>query len=221
MPLPRTPRAVIFDMDGLLLDTERVYREAIFDTCDRLGFPMTDDLMHLMIGVPWDTNRVQLAEAYGAAFPFDAYLDGTLARFGEICTAGVPLRPGALELLQHLEAIAMPIALATSSGRTTAEDHLTSAGVRSFFETLVTRDDVERGKPHPEPFLKAARHLDVEPALCLALEDSHNGVRAASSAGMMTVMVPDLLEATPEIEALCTHIAADLHEVRGILERLG
>jgi beta-phosphoglucomutase-like phosphatase (HAD superfamily) len=76
-----------------------------------------------------------------------------------------------------------------------------------------------RGKPHPEPFLKAAAALGVDPADCLALEDSHNGVRAASAAGMMTVMVPDMLDPTEEMRTLCVRIAVDLHEVRELLER--
>ena len=83
---------------------------------------------------------------------------------------------------------------------------------------LITKDVQTRGKPHPEPFLKAAEALGVAPADCLALEDSHNGVRSASSAGMMTIMVPDMLDPTEEMESLCVRIARDLHEVRELLE---
>jgi beta-phosphoglucomutase-like phosphatase (HAD superfamily) len=85
------------------------------------------------------------------------------------------------------------------------------------FQEIVGHGDYENGKPGPDPFLRAAERLGVEPRLCLALEDSHNGVRSASSAGMMTIMVPDLLEPTDEIRVLCTLIVRDLNEVRRLI----
>src|ERR1700741_4314232 len=85
------------------------------------------------------------------------------------------------------------------------------------FDEIICRGDYEKGKPAPDPFLKAAERLGVEPRLCLALEDSYNGVRSASAAGMMTIMVPDLLEPTDEIRGLCIFVARDLHEVRGLI----
>ena len=90
-------------------------------------------------------------------------------------------------------------------------------GLADRFDAIVGRGDYETGKPAPDPFLEAAKRLKVEPRLCLALEDSHNGVRSASSAGMMTVMVPDLLEPTDEIRALCALVADDLHDVRRLI----
>src|SRR6202011_5385800 len=121
---------------------------------------------------------------------------------------------GALELLDTLDQFRLPRAIATSSFRRTVERHLTAHNLMGRFEEIVGHGDYERGKPAPDPFLKAAERLGVEPSLCLALEDSHNGVRSAPSAGMMTVMVPDLLDPTDEIRGLCTFIARDLHEVR-------
>ena len=93
------------------------------------------------------------------------------------------------------------------------EAHLGRSGIIPRFHAVVARGDYARGKPNPDPFLTAAARLGISPEDCLALEDSHNGVRAASSAGMMTVMVPDLLDATEEMQALCVQIARDLHEV--------
>ena len=95
--------------------------------------------------------------------------------------------------------------------------HLTAHGLVGWFHEIVGHGDYTAGKPAPDPFLKAAERLAVEPRLCLALEDSHNGVRSASSAGMMTIMVPDLLEPTDEIRGLCTFVARDLHEVRRLI----
>src|SRR5436190_10585789 len=111
----------------------------------------------------------------------------------------------------------LPRAIATSSSRTTVERHLTSHSLMDRFVEIICRGDYEKGKPAPDPFLKAAERLGVEPRLCLALEDSHNGVRSASAAGMITVMVPDLLEPTHEIRACCTFVVGDLHEVQRLI----
>jgi beta-phosphoglucomutase-like phosphatase (HAD superfamily) len=108
--------------------------------------------------------------------------------------------------------------VATSSSRGSAERHLGEHGLFDRFGAIVAREDVTSHKPHPAPYLEAARRLGVDPAACLALEDSHNGVRAAHAAGMMTVMVPDLLDPTEEMRGLCLHIAESLHAVRGLLE---
>jgi HAD superfamily hydrolase (TIGR01509 family) len=135
-----------------------------------------------------------------------------------MCEHAIPVKPGALEMIAHLRAAGLPMAVATSTGSRSARDHLSRAGILPHLVAVVGRDDVTQGKPHPEPYLKAAAHLGVEPALCLALEDSHNGVRAAAAAGTMTVMVPDLLPATEEMRRLCVHIASDLGEVRRMLE---
>jgi beta-phosphoglucomutase-like phosphatase (HAD superfamily) len=108
-------------------------------------------------------------------------------------------------------------AVATSASRHAADLHLGRSGLRDKFQVIVTRDDVAHGKPFPDVFLRAAELLDVLPAECLAVEDSMNGVRAAHAAGMMPVMVPDMLQPTREIAALCVRVVADLHEVRAII----
>jgi beta-phosphoglucomutase-like phosphatase (HAD superfamily) len=112
----------------------------------------------------------------------------------------------------------LPRAIATSSSLKAIQRNLTPHGLLDRFQALIPRDVQTRGKPHPEPFLMAAEALGADPADCLALEDSHNGVRSASSAGMMTIMVPDMLDPTEEMETLCVRIARDLHEVRELLE---
>nr|QQZ51762.1 HAD family hydrolase [Phenylobacterium glaciei] len=125
--------------------------------------------------------------------------------------AGVP------ELLDLLDQLRLPRAIATSSSRPTVERHLTAHGLTDRFDAIICRGDYETGKPAPDPFLKAAERLGVAPRLCLALEDSHIGVRSAAAAGMMTVMVPDLLEPTPELAALGIVVAGNLHEVRDLV----
>ena len=112
-------------------------------------------------------------------------------------------------------------AIATSSRRTEVEHHIGHHGLLDRFQAIVASGDYARPKPNPDPYLLAAERLGVDPADCLALEDSHNGVRAAAAAGMMTIMVPDLLDPTEEMQTLCVRIARDLHEVRELLEVQG
>jgi HAD superfamily hydrolase (TIGR01509 family) len=211
--------AVIFDMDGVLLDTEAVYRDAAWHAADKLGVEMTVALHHSTIGVPGNVADGFFYKTYGPDFPladFYAHWHRYLAaRWAE----DVPVKPGVTEFLDHLSARGLPAAVATSSGRRTATDHLGRAGIFERFAAIVTSDDITHGKPHPEPFLLAAERLSVAPAACLALEDSYNGVRAAHAAGMVTIMVPDLLAPIAEIEALCFAVIDDLDGVRRALDQ--
>jgi beta-phosphoglucomutase-like phosphatase (HAD superfamily) len=127
------------------------------------------------------------------------------------------LKAGLVELLDFLDDERLPRAIATSSRHEDVAHNLGHHGLLDRFETVIARGDYSRGKPHPEPFLKAAERLGVEPGSCLALEDSYHGIRAASGAGMMTIMVPDLLPPTREMEELCVYIAQDLHEVHSLI----
>ena len=117
------------------------------------------------------------------------------------------------EILDLLDERGLPRAIATSSSHNSVLSHLRAGDILHRFGAVIARGDYARGKPYPDPFLKAAEAIGVAPGDCLALEDSHNGVRAAHAAGMMTVMVPDLLEPTEEMRALCVHIAESLHHV--------
>ena len=127
------------------------------------------------------------------------------------------LKPGVIELLDALDDLRLARAIATSSAHHTVEHHLTAHNLAGRFHEIVGHGDYASRKPAPDSFLKAAERLGVEPRLSLVLEDSHNGVRSASSAGMITIMVPDLLEPTDEIRGLCTFVARDLHEVRSLI----
>jgi HAD superfamily hydrolase (TIGR01509 family) len=206
--------AVIFDMDGLLFDTERISREASFAAATVMGLAMTDEFYATLIGVPGRDCEVLLRNHYGEGFSMPVFDDAYHVHVERLLDGGVPVKSGAAELLRHLAAQGVPIALATSSGRQTTERNLQRAGWRDLFKAVVTRDEVARGKPFPDLFLRAADQLDVAPQRCLALEDSHNGIRAAQAAGCVPVMVPDLLAPTDEIRALCRHVARDLHEIR-------
>jgi HAD superfamily hydrolase (TIGR01509 family) len=215
---PRAVKAVVFDMDGLLVDTEAVFRDVMMAASAARGVDLPEAVFLRMVGLPEHASRAVAMGHFGDGFDYDPWLAHVWELAHERIEAGVPVKAGAAELLDALDRARLPRAIATSSQHATVERHLGPAGLLERFDAVIAAGDYACGKPSPDPFLAAATRLGVDPADCLALEDSHNGVRAAHAAGMMTVMVPDLLPATPEIAELCVAVANSLHEVRLMLE---
>jgi HAD superfamily hydrolase (TIGR01509 family) len=216
MTLPRKPHAVVLDMDGLMFDTEALYRDAVIAAANDGGHDVPIPFYLSTIGLSIEATRTAFRERCGGDFDFDRFW-AAASGFREMTKLQLCLKAGVVELLDFLDEAGLPRAIATSSRHEDVAHNLGLHGLLERFETVIARGDYARGKPHPEPFLKAAERLGVEPGVCLALEDSYHGVRAASGAGMMTIMVPDLLPATPEMEKLCVCIARDLHEVCALM----
>ncbi|HEX3514029.1 MAG TPA: HAD family phosphatase [Trebonia sp.] len=207
--MPKELEAVLFDMDGLLVDTEPLWFETEADVMARLGGPWTkQDQEHLLGGSMDNTVGYLLARATRPASPADVarwMTEGMLRRAAE---GRVVVRPGARALLDEVARAGLPFALVTGSQRPFTEAVLASTGFR--FPVTVTGDDVTRTKPDPEPYLLAAKLLDADPGQCVALEDSPNGVASATTAGCLVVAVPTLLPVPPAPRRL---IAASLSEV--------
>ena len=217
MRFPRPVAGVVFDMDGLLIDTEVVWRDVQLAEAEAQGLDLPLEVIFSLIGQRWQVNRRILQDHFGPDFDVEAFIASVSRRHAATCRAGIAVKAGVIELLDLLDARGLPRAIATSSDRHVVTERLGPGGLLQRFDAVITNEDCAEGKPHPEPYLNAARVLGLDPADCLALEDSYNGVRSAHAAGMMTVMVPDLLPPTEEIGGLCVAVAETLHQVREAL----
>jgi HAD superfamily hydrolase (TIGR01509 family) len=218
---PSAPRAVIFDLDGLLIDSVPAYASAMIVAAGDVGCTISREYVLTLVGLLGTELRTRIAADLGASFPLSAFFDAMGVRLQEVLGQAVPLKPGAVELVKELSARQVPLAVATSLTRPEAERHLLRTGLRAYFRALATRDDVARSKPHPDVYREAASRLQVDVHHCVALEDSYSGIRSAKAAGAMPIMVPDVLPPTAEMAEHCLWIAEDLVQVQSLLAGMG
>ena len=210
-------KAVIFDKDGTLHDTEKVYLKAWTLAANELNVPDIEATVRDCTGttIPW------IAEYWAKKYPdipFDDYLPRRQYHYFHILEAGVPVKEGAHELLTYLKARGYKIGMATSTPWDTVAEHLARTGMTDYFDTVVTGDMVQNGKPAPDIYLLAAERLGVDPAECIGVEDSLNGVRSIHAAGMRAIMIPDLVKPTAEVEALAWRKLDCLMDILPLLE---
>jgi beta-phosphoglucomutase-like phosphatase (HAD superfamily) len=203
-------------MDGTLLDTERVAQEAFFAACEALQLAPRLDLLQRCVGAAEPLARQVVQDGYGPDLDCERFFQVWSRNFNSLGQVSPALlKEGAIALLDAVGQLGLPMAIATSSGTSHAREKLQQAGVLERFRTVVGADQVQRPKPDPEIYLKAAAFLGVDPGACLAVEDSEYGVRAAHAAGMTVIQVPDMSEPTADLRALGHIVLASLKEVAG------
>ena len=207
-------KAIIFDMDGVLLDTERVVIDCWKIVAAKYGIAGIEESLVECIGTTAPVTRQIMLSRYGEAFPFDRYREEAdsiiMKRFEE---GRIPAKPGAAELLSFLKEKKVPLALATSTRSGRAEKELREAGLRKYFDVLVGGEMVTASKPEPDIFLKTGAILGFPPSETAVIEDSFNGIRAAARAGMMPIMVPDVKKPDEEILSLAGAVYPSLADL--------
>jgi HAD superfamily hydrolase (TIGR01509 family) len=214
-------RGVVFDMDGLMFDTERVFVQAWDAVGERMGVGKAGDMVLKTIGMSTQSAYGLWTARFGEDFDMDALRAHTRAFLRAYYqTHDTPLKPGLFEALDALKARGLALAVASSTKRAEALGHLDGAGVTGYFDALIFGDMVERTKPDPEPYRRACQALGLGPEVCLALEDSPSGIRSAHAAGLRVAMIPDLYPPDADIlSRLCARLDS-LAEVPALIDRL-
>lgn len=211
--------AVIFDLDGVVLDTEPVSRDGWRYALKKMGLELKDRVFFKLVGLTAKGMEKVFRQEYGNGFSYEQaewfrheYVKEHVKK------NGIKIKPGVFELLDFLDEQKIKRAIATSTSREFTERKMGLTELKDRFETIVCGDEIENGKPEPDIFLKAAEKLAVTPERCVVIEDSANGIRAAHAAGMNVIMVPDLKGPTEEILKLVYKVYPSLYEVKTLLE---
>lgn len=214
-------QAVVFDMDGVIFDTERLVIEFWKEVAKKHNIPNVEHTCIQCLGANRVRTREIFLENYGADFPYDPYRAEVTELFNTHYK-GVPLpaKPGVRELLSYLQEQDIKVGLASSTAQHLVRDEIGTAGLLPYFQTLVCGDMVEHSKPAPDIFLKACEILNADPTKSIAIEDSFNGIRSAHCAGMIPIMVPDQVQPTDEIRTLAFHVMPSLLDVLNWLKTL-
>ena len=210
-------KAIIFDMDGVILDSETISDKTWRITQDEMEVSTDKDYINMCRGSNHNDTLQILRDVFGKDFDSEAFLKRATELFHMYEeTEGIPLMPYAREILEYLKP-KYRLALASSTSGGAVERQLRNAGVIDFFETRTTGEMVVHSKPDPEIYLMACRSLGVEPHECVAVEDSPNGIRSAAAAGLKVIMVPDKIQPYPEIELLCWQVCITLKSLEEFL----
>lgn len=212
------PSAVIFDMDGLMFDTERLALDAWKAVGRAAGFDMADEVVLASVGRNEKDTEIIMKQYFGEAFPYAELRIQRVKHVRDYVEAnGMPVKPGLLKLLDFLKQKGIKAAVATSTERVNAEALIRACNILDSFQHIVCGDEVERGKPEPDIFLLAAQRLGCRPEECFVLEDSENGIKGAHKAGMKPIMIPDLITPKDELKQLTHQIFDSLEQVIGYI----
>ena len=212
--------AVLFDLDGTLVDTESLSAKSWYLTAEKMGFSIDDETIYSFIGLTRELIIERYADKLGGPDRADEAFDLHYYYKFELAKTDLRLMPGAEEALRTLSARGYKLGLATSSARKIATPELEPFGLLELFGASTCGAEAPRSKPNPDIYLVTAEKLGVVPSECAVVEDSFNGVRAGHAAGMSVFLIPDLVQPTPEIQALCTEELSSLHELPAAIEKL-
>ena len=210
--------AVVFDMDGVIFDSERATMVCWLELADKYVIPNIEEAFLACTGTTMARTREIMLERYGEEFPYDEYAkEASLMYHSKYDGGRLPMKKGVIELLTFLKDEGKKIALASSTRKQTVVSQLKDAGILDFFDEVICGDMVERSKPAPDIFLKACEAINVSPERTYGIEDSYNGIRAAHAGKLRPIMVPDLLPENEEMRKLAEVVLADLLEVKEYL----
>lgn len=203
----------IFDMDGTLLDTERLYQESWEVLAGEFGIEHNPAFPLAVCGSNGD-NMVRIIRSYYPEIDAEAFMNACYARVAGLVEHGAPKKPGAEEILRWMHERGVKLAVASSNTHAQIVKNLSRAGLLEYFDAIAGGDEVAHSKPDPDIFQLAAQRLDCAPDDCYVFEDGINGIRAAAAAGCVTVMIPDLTPPDDEIRALCAGVCGSLLEAK-------
>ncbi len=211
-------KTIIFDMDGVIFDTENLFLDCWKILAEQHNIKNMEQVYHRCIGVNEKATRAIFEEAYGTQFSYDELTAKASQLFFEYVEKnGMPMKPGVRELLDYLTGNGYKIGLASSTKEKHVKSQLAGRDLLSYFQVVICGDMVSRSKPEPDIFLKACKEIDTLPEEAFAIEDSYNGIRAATAAGMKAIMVPDIVPPDEEMKELAYKIFPSLEEVREFL----
>ena len=212
--------AVVFDMDGVIFDSERLVVKCWNEVAQKHGIGDMEEVCLKCTGLTVKASSSVMKEYFGEDFPYDEYKAEMSSLFHERYGGGrLPLKPGVIELLSFLRERGKKIALASSTRSQVVRQELKDAGILAYFDELICGDMVKHSKPAPDIFARACECLGIRPERAFGIEDSHNGIRSAAVAGLRPIMVPDLVLVTEEMERLSEQILPSLIHVKDYLER--
>lgn len=219
--MKKSIKAVVFDMDGIIFDSERLVIDCWKVVAEKYAIPNIEEACNECLGVNSVETKDKFLKRYGQDFPYDAYKSEMSKIYHDNYDGGrLPMKIGVVELLEYIKECGLKVALASSTRSEVVTQQLKDAGILNYFQVIVGGDMVTRSKPQPDIFLKACEELGVAPQESFAIEDSYNGIRAAAAGHLRPLMVPDLMPPTEEMRSLSEGICDTLLDVKGYLKEI-